>query len=92
MSFPKMGNTFLDRRSRPPSRSGSDDAAAFAAAIADALRRELEPSHSALKVAAAWTHTNERTVNSLVVNLATSFTLAVELRCAWTGVCNILTP
>lgn len=64
MSFPKMGNTFLDRRGRPPSRSESDDAAVFVAAIADALRRELEPSHSALKVAAAWTHTNERTVKN----------------------------
>ena len=64
MSFPKKGNSFPRRGGRPQGSGGSEEAAAFASAIADALRRELEPGRSALKIAAAWTDTNERTVKN----------------------------
>src|SRR5215210_4549240 len=65
MSFPKRGNTFpAGRRARPPGDEGVSEGAEFAKQIAAALRRELGSSHSAVKTAAAWTGTNERTVKN----------------------------
>lgn len=64
MSFPKMGNTFPLRNGRPPGGGDPTEAATFAVAIAEALRRELEPNHSALKIAASWSDTNERSVKN----------------------------
>lgn len=66
MSFPKKGNSFprRGRGGRPPGDSASSGAAEFSAAIAAALRRELGSTNAAIKTAATWTNTNDRTVKN----------------------------
>lgn len=66
MSFPKRGNSFPggSRHIRPPAKGEVPDGAEFIEQIAVALRRELGGTHSAVKIAAAWTGTHERTVKN----------------------------
>lgn len=66
MSFPKKGNSFprRGRGGRPPGDGASSGAAEFSAAIAAALRRELGSTNAAIKTAATWTNTNDRTVKN----------------------------
>lgn len=66
MSFPKKGNSFPGgaRRDRPPREAGASASAEFADSIAAALRRELGSAPSAVKTAAGWTDSNERTVKN----------------------------
>ena len=56
-SVPKMGTTVhLDA-----------DQAAYRKAIADTLRRELGPTHQAIKTVMRWTGASERKANALAV-------------------------
>ena len=66
MSFPKKGSSFpgRGRGGRQPGNGTSSDAAEFSAAIAAALRRELGSTNAAIKTAATWTNTNDRTVKN----------------------------
>lgn len=66
MSFPKKGNTFpgRGRGGRLSGNGAASDATEFSVAIAAALRRELGSTNAAIKTAATWTNTNDRTVKN----------------------------
>ena len=58
--FPKMGNSF------PPTKGNGNCKTAYAAAVSEALRRELGETRRAIKTVMRWTGSNERTVKNWI--------------------------
>ena len=65
MSFPKKGNSFPPSHTRLKSEGNREaNSKVFAAEVAAALNNELGETRAHIKIVAAWTGANERTVKN----------------------------